>query len=187
MAGEVPVQAPGGIDKVGVVCESNHDMLSLLTDTSIIHCLASISSFISTGHQIDCLFILQKELSQLTPVTLPATMYSQNNIAAAANQHTITMLTDRARTPIGHLDPNDVSGNLRQHQILIYKWVILIYSCTNCFYFSNSSLQSPSLLQSRMQPQCPPLAPYFSQISPSRGVSSSNISPPWAGSWLSLS
>jgi hypothetical protein len=93
-------------------------MLSPLTDNSILHCLASVSSLISTDHHIDCSFILEKELYQLTPMALPATMYSQNK-TAAAKQHTAAMLTDRARTPLGSLDPKYVSGMPKQHQMLI--------------------------------------------------------------------
>jgi hypothetical protein len=97
---------------------------------------------------MDCKFILEKELSQLTPVTQPSTMYSKNKTAiATANQHTVAMLTARVRTPLGSLDPNSLYGTLRQHQMLLYKSIsILIHSYTNC-----SSLQSPSPLQSRMR------------------------------------
>jgi hypothetical protein len=92
--------------------------------------MSYVSSLISTGHQIDCSFILEKELSQLTPMTLPATMNSQNKTAViATKQHTAVMTTARTRTPRGSLDPNSLSGTVRPHHVLLYKWVdILIYS-----------------------------------------------------------
>jgi hypothetical protein len=112
MVGELSVQAQEGMDKTGAVCERDHGMLSPLTNTSNLHYQASVSSFISTGHNIDCSFILEKELFQLTPVTLPTTMHSNNKTAtvtAITNQHTAAMLTDHVRTPSGSLDPNSLS------------------------------------------------------------------------------
>jgi hypothetical protein len=77
MAGKVAVQAPGGIDKVGAVCESDHKMISHLTYIISLQYMTSVSSLVSIGQQIDCSFLLKKELSQLTPVILQATMYSK--------------------------------------------------------------------------------------------------------------
>jgi hypothetical protein len=74
------------MDNTGVVCKSNHNMLSHLANTNNLHYLASSSSLISTGHKIDCSFILENELYQIIPVTLPATMYSQNKTAIAAKK-----------------------------------------------------------------------------------------------------
>jgi hypothetical protein len=131
MEGEVSL--PGEINKAGIMCESVHDMISpLLTDASNLLCLASVSSPISTGHQIHCPFILEKEL---TPVYLPATLYSQNKTAiAATNQHTAMMLTNRVRTPLGSLDPKSLHGTSRQNHNVIYNVVaLLIYSYTNFF------------------------------------------------------
>jgi hypothetical protein len=125
MGGEV--SAPGESNKAGGVPESNHDMISpITTDTSSLYCLESVSSLISTGHLIKCPSILEKELY------LQANMYSQNkNAVAAVNQHTVAMLAASAHTPIGSLDPNSLSGKLRQYSNFQSNlFSIFIYSYT---------------------------------------------------------
>jgi hypothetical protein len=110
----VGVSSPGELSKAAGVSESYRDMVTpRTTDTSNLHCLASVYSLISTGHQIYCPYLLEKEL---TPVSLQATMYSQKKSAiTTAKQHTATMLTTRARTPLGPLDPISLSGMLMPH------------------------------------------------------------------------
>jgi hypothetical protein len=109
MVGEV--SAPGESNNAGGVPERNHDTISpITTDTSSLYCLASISSIILTGHQINCPSIFEKELY------LQATMYSQKkNAIAAAKQHTAVILTKCSLTPLGSLDPNSFSGKLRKY------------------------------------------------------------------------
>jgi hypothetical protein len=186
MAGEV--SSPGESNKAGGVPESNHDMISpITTDTNSIYCLASVSSIISTGHKIYFPSILEKELY------LQATIYSQNkNAIAAAKQHTVTILTARARTPLGSLDPNSLSSKLRQcSNFLSNYFSILIYSYMFFFkhhisHYIQSRCRLPrSKAACRLDAHLSSL--YYSRISRSRGVSGSKLVPPGIGSWLSVS
>jgi hypothetical protein len=142
--------------------------------------MASVSSLISTGHQIDCSFILEKDLSQLTPVTLPVTMYSQNKTAVStANQHTIAMLTARARTPIGFIDPNYFPSTLRQHQMLLYEWVdFFLILLSTAFMSPIRHYRHGRLCEAAYRRDVHLLLPYYSLISPSREVSGSKLLPP---------